>query len=280
MKMREMGLRRVCAFSVLLASLAGLLGWRADYFPEKSEKSGTFPRRKIAEVKPGNRTMSKHTGEFKFTAEHGAEFLKDKANCQVCHGQDLRGGSFQVGCTKCHPVLSAFDHFSGDVETSHGAAYLQIPGACSGCHGADYRGKNRATACFDCHEFPHKSGTWTRPSEHGKAYVESKSACNDCHLKKRKGKLGTHFISCDQCHPMIPHPGEAGEWADNAEHASAGGTYEGQCKRCHTDFQRLVEGYGGCGDCHSAEIENGFDILMKWKRPAAASVQTTRMGVK
>ncbi|MBI3018631.1 MAG: hypothetical protein HYY61_01890, partial [Deltaproteobacteria bacterium] len=87
--------------------------------------------------------------------------------------------------------------------------------------------------------------------------------CLKCHgekdsLKERHPK---EFVSCETCHPLIPH---SQDFMDGPGHVKLAITYEGKCTTCHTDLKRNMPSTGeyGCVYCHDPE-----EIpIMRWQK--------------
>ncbi len=209
-------------------------------------------------------------------AGHGRYFLDlpdhdETSECQLCHGEDLRGGISNKSCTSCHP---AFPHPAGwgnpTGEQSH-TSFVRENGFSfcrTACHGSDFRGGISRISCgaAGCHQtFPHDA-SWKNRGNHDRSFVEQLAhgktrPCLGCHGEDYRG--GPSQVSCDRCHRLSHIPGE---WGNFSSHGAAyrGDQEEGadRCSRCHGAPVGFNDTYSGlrpvkqiapvCSGCHPA----------------------------
>lgn len=200
-----------------------------------------------------------HSEKFKGTKDHGLSFYAYSDTCKSCHGKNLEGGNVKIACSSCHkyfPHASSFNTFF-----THGAAFFENRISCAVCHGADYKGGNSKISCHTCHPYPHEK-KWSFPALHGQAFTVTPSSCSVCHKPKSALHIQhpQHFVSCDECHVIIPH---SDSFKYEGKHGEAAKSYEGMCTQCHTNYKKLFPHIGpeGCFECHPKE-----EIpKMKWR---------------
>lgn len=204
-----------------------------------------------------------HAAGFAEPDSHGLYTLaNDIQNCEICHGDDLRGGTSLTSCFECH---ASYPH-SKDWETpqSHGIYTIQkSKDECRGCHGSDFLGGENASSCVSCHDpYPHGTG-WVEWDNHGNyVLTNSTSTCTGaCHGTDFKG--GDTNVSCFECHRPYPHNAD---WTNMSSPSNHGRFYvesyvippiisNDECaSNCHgTDFK----GGGApisCDSCHDDGI--------------------------
>lgn len=133
-----------------------------------------------------------------WTANHYAEFIKNPAQCQTCHGSTSdkakAGGTSGVSCFKCH--VNGPSHQPGfEAGLQHGRLAAQgVPGNTSGfayctkCHGSHYDNPIGigAPSCTKCHtKAPHPNKPWNGPtaatSNHTFTQNGNAAECAKCH---------------------------------------------------------------------------------------------------
>src|ERR1039458_7283864 len=77
-----------------------------------------------------------HAVEFKLK-NHGDGYSKDKAQCQSCHGADLKGGSSKISCNQCHTLFPHPEHWREGEQ--HGKTFKGLDSA------------SRIENCLICH---------------------------------------------------------------------------------------------------------------------------------
>ncbi|KAA3618893.1 MAG: hypothetical protein DWQ05_05860 [Calditrichaeota bacterium] len=208
--------------------------------------------------------------------------------CQACHGEQLKGGTSQVSCNKCHeeyphdPLwLTPGENFHGDF-VKEDESNLE---SCRKCHGSDLTGGSSEVSCFKCHEnYPHPED-WAATGEnsHGfylKGQEYNLQMCQSCHGDNFEG--GSSEVSCYKCHTNYPHT-EA--WLGGAENSHGpqlkeldyatdscenchggdllGGTSEISCTKCHNSYPHTQDWVG------TGEGNHGF-ILREQEYDLAA----------
>lgn len=200
-----------------------------------------------------------HSTEFRTTRYHGSAYKKSPETCKTCHGNDLSGGSSNVSCTQCH---SAYPHDAAIKTTpNHGMTNLDLVPSCMGCHTQSVA--HAATpACASCHQYPH-AAQWSLPKNHGTEFIKAKKdtsrpkdavTCSTCHGENSDFKKNNpdRFVSCATCHLQMPHPDDM---TDDQVHPKMVKADPASCVRCHTDYTRLLDDYGGCIGCHGRELK-------------------------
>ncbi len=202
----------------------------------------------------------------------------DFTSCRPCHGEDLKGGSTEISCSKCH---ADYPHAEGWIngDSGHGAQ-LRDKGydmsTCKNCHGDDLQGGTSAISCNKCHaDFPHKPG-WKDGAgdESHTTFLRAKnydnSSCKICHGDDLQG--GTTGISCNKCHADYPHEPD---WIGGGANAHSTilrdkGYDMSTCKNCHgEDLQGGTSGVS-CNKCHA-----DFPHAPGWKAGSGAESHTT-----
>lgn len=148
------------------------------------------------------------------------------ADCKLCHGDDLKGGSTGKSCYSCH---ANFPHNMNTSNTpwlaQHGVtSNAETPKAAScataNCHGKELQGlpvgendvnKKRVKGCADCHlKMPHSpQGQW----DHGKSVLTTALPqtfdvvkCAPCHGDTWTGKGNAPSCYTAKCHSNYPAP--------------------------------------------------------------------------
>ena len=112
----------------------------------------------------GLRPIRAHTVDFGGVA-HAVPMLKGERYCQLCHGENLVGGSEgQPSCFQCHgkrwreldPTVSLApaDHTIVNGIYRHEPNLFQPNLTCVNCHGANLEGNgfDDTPSCYLCHE--------------------------------------------------------------------------------------------------------------------------------
>jgi hypothetical protein len=203
-----------------------------------------------------------HADGFTDPDSHGLYTLaNDIQSCEICHGDDLQGGTSMTSCFTCH---ASYPH-AKDWEIPEGHGLYSISNGkdpCQGCHGTDYLGGRSSIACRDCHDpYPH-AAEWVEWDNHGNyVLTNSTSTCAGvCHGTDFKG--GDTNVPCFDCHKPYPHNAE---WTNMSNTSNHGRYYvenyvlqdvsnEECASNCHgTDFR----GGGApvsCDSCHDDGI--------------------------
>jgi len=196
---------------------------------------------------------------------HAGPAEADITACQICHGQDLLGGSTGVACADCHlgsgPSIHP-DDWAGDAFTHH-RAYVMQNGTdrCSNmyCHGTDLGGVvGSGPSCSTCHTWPfagaHPSD-WV-PSGHGPQAQANINGCKVCHGDDFSG--GIAGVACTDCHLGSETSFHPVAWGANAltehrQYALDNGTGGCATQYCHgVDLDGRPPAAGpSCSSCHS-----------------------------
>ncbi|NTU50303.1 MAG: hypothetical protein HGA87_05390 [Desulfobulbaceae bacterium] len=190
--------------------------------------------------------------------------------CTSCHGQTLRGGTFNgsptKSCYQCHKTAV------WDWRSSHTARLTGVDGSgyhqpgyntpltkCVSCHGSDLKGGASGRSCYQCH----KTAVWDWRSSHTvnisnhwhkPGFFDPATNCTQCHGTDLKG--GTSKISCytSSCHATAV-------WNWRSTHTVNIGGYGHQagffspstnCVKCHgSDLRGGLSGRS-CYQCHTA----------------------------
>ena len=150
-----------------------------------------------------NRTSSvvniyPHSEEFKKTLMHGRVYSADKSTCLQCHGNDLKGGTAHVSCTKCH---SSYPHPSKwALPEVHGKGFLTLADEkkpeCLKCHTANEKRMDVVT-CTACHKaYPH-TGEF-KSGDHVAIAGQYQGHCTSCHTDFKRNM--PTMESCNTCH--------------------------------------------------------------------------------
>lgn len=139
---------------------------------------------------------------------HWAEYVKQPAQCQTCHGSTAdpasTGGISKVSCFTCH--AQGVNHPEGWAAPSqHGRAGAQLAPStdpkvmagfahCTKCHGEDYNGGVSNVSCKTCHtKAPHPDKPWLGGTaalpNHDKTDVGNAAACAQCHANGANSDL-------------------------------------------------------------------------------------------
>lgn len=178
----------------------------------------------------GNQGLSiyPHSTEFKYTTQHGAKFLENKANCTQCHGEDFAGGTSQVSCQKCHNYPHEKNWANPN---AHGEVFNQI--SKRQVEQKDPTKKD-FSECMMCHD--------NNPDAAGK-------------FKERHPKK---FVSCSSCHADLPHgkkflPTEISDTGpiSHSKYTSRHKNQIGSCYSCHlNDHREAPKPVDSCLNCH------------------------------
>ena len=102
-----------------------------------------------------------HPEGWASSARHGWAAKFQEQDCTACHGEDLTGGSSEVGCDYCHPVgwRSDCTFCHGGVDNSSGAPPHDIDGQDSDLSFAEHTShveptNHPAWTCEECHHTP------------------------------------------------------------------------------------------------------------------------------
>ncbi len=224
------------------------------------------------------------------------------AECKLCHGDDLKGGTTGKTCFKsgCHltfphnsdPTLTPWVSKHGAVasaETQSGAAKLSC--ATANCHGIDQKGlpagekdvsKKLTPGCTDCHmQVPHQPlGQW----DHGKSVVTpggllDVTQCAKCHGSNWTG--GNLGPTCYQCHANFPLPHRQTDGSTNVYWGQK--AQDGKTMPDHSSYaldpqggDTKTVGATGCKTCHGNDLLGGVAGVSCYKchatfpHPAAA----------
>lgn len=218
------------------------------------------------------------SGHKDFVKLHGGVGLAD---CSICHGTDLKGGSSGVSCvsSSCHHIVEDEDKEWSDADVHSAMAYEGLE-KCTACHGTDLKGLLDVKGCDDCHhtkwEETH-SKKWAEVTEHGSIAQASKDSCKLCHGADLTG--GDAGVTCNNsaCHgDVYPH---SAAWSDGKEHGIVAKSDLSKCTTCHgdvtsqdcaechhqnksgwvsTEHRREAKGdLGSCKTCHGADLKGG-----------------------
>lgn len=237
------------------------------------------------------------SGNAKFHGAYVQGQSYDMVECQVCHGEDFKGGQGKESCFKCH---ASYPHdqnwLTASSDRSHGnylAAQNWSMTACQQCHGADLAGGSGKEPCTKCHnQYPHADG-WIQAgasSFHG-AWLKNNNwqlnQCANCHGPDYTA--GDSKKSCGRCHDSYPHSQDwtaAGALAFHGQYIRGNNWSMDECKTCHgADYRGGVtdqscrtchtgsEGPETCNLCHGSAVNNAPPKALN----GASSV--TEMGV-
>lgn len=208
---------------------------------------------------------------------HG-HLIKERGNtadCEKCHGMDLKKVKDGKTCFTCHP---AYPHQKVTFETwknyeGHGAYVLSgSKKECRLCHGDDLKGGGRGNpSCYECHpSYPHNEGWLQSPGgvqghgEYVKLMTSSSCATSHCH---GEGLVWTKGVvqgpSCVGCHPSYPHPEG---WKNGGLHGPIALANISLCRSCHGDgLDQAPTGYQSCKDCHPSYLEHSSAGKTGWE---------------
>lgn len=188
---------------------------------------------------------------------HGSYAMAhDKAECQICHGENYAGGIANKPCATCH---ASYPHTDPGWPSDEGHPdYVkdelgQDYSSCQLCHGADLNGGNSQVSCNACHaSHEHDDENWTalgKESVHAKVFVAeiqsgNGKACMVCHGENYDQTIGDANCSDTQCHPdgVTHRPG----WTEGPGHGAA---YSKDY-----DSQQYYFGTSKCSHCHDGPV--------------------------
>lgn len=184
---------------------------------------------------------------------HGSTVAGNSAAaCRACHGEDLRGGWSEVGCSgACHAGPGG--HPAGwrteDDAAFHGS-FVAANGfeRCGLCHGTDFAGGWSAVSCSQCHDGPSgHPAAWmddAAPGFHGEAVATNS------------------FDRCKVCHGADVRGGWSGIGCYGACHNGPGGHPVGwideDSPNFHWDYIRQVGSNNECRRCHGSALGGGW----------------------
>ncbi|MCM2278434.1 MAG: cytochrome c3 family protein [Oligoflexia bacterium] len=185
-----------------------------------------------------------HSDEFKRTAQHGQEFLRDSEGCLSCHSEKPTNTVAKSRtCKSCHESYPHTERFK--LTALHGKQYSADPNACTSCHGKTLDGgDSKLPSCAQCHStaYPH-SEEFKNSAMHGQLYQADRETCLTCHGSRKSGRR-----DCNSCHEAYPHT--AGFKNHGKEYKKA----PQRCTTCHIDSPvtpgATLPAYA-CTQCHS-----------------------------
>ena len=185
--------------------------------------------------------LTNHNIDLKGTM-HGKKLYMGAKNCTACHGTNLNGNGYIVGCYNCHDALWQTDNHTesrsaGAYENvMHKVGSVQAETNCVSCHGADLKGSLSRPSCYECH-----TDLWTALASHtenkggylhGVGFSSPDDNCAECHNVESKVANG-NAPGCYSCHGALWAMVDHNDSEDGYMHASDKDDPYNDCVACH-----------------------------------------------
>ncbi len=197
------------------------------------------------------------------------------AYCQVCHGNDYRGGSVQVACSSCHGVNAphpakpwigaARTHISTDPGNAAVCGLCHTNGANSSLKPSQPPPSGSPAGCFNstlCHgpRPAHPQG-WSGPDIHGSSAKKRPDAmngfpyCQACHgINFSGGNVQVSCLNISACH-MVTAPHSPRPWRGSTRtHTTTDPGNAVACGVCHQASSTIP---GATFDCFNNSLCHG-----------------------
>ncbi len=199
---------------------------------------------------------------------HGKKVYKGAKNCTACHGTNLNGNGYIVGCYNCHDAL--WEKTGHDTARSAGAytnvmhksGAVQAATNCIECHASslgatDLTGSLSRPSCYECH-----TDNWTALSIHtetkggylhGVGSSTPTTNCATCHNTDSAVSNG-NAPGCYSCHGAVWNKVNHTDFKDGVGHGIDKDNPTVDCVACHgANLTGGTIATSSCYKCHGAE---------------------------
>lgn len=199
---------------------------------------------------------------------HGKKVYKGAKNCTACHGTNLNGNGYIVGCYNCHDALwektghNTARSAGAYTNVMHKSGAVQAATNCIECHASslgatDLTGSLSRPSCYECH-----TDNWTALSIHtetkggylhGVGSSTPTTNCATCHNTDSAVSNG-NAPGCYSCHGAVWLKVNHTDFKDGVGHGIDKDNPTVDCVACHgANLTGGTVATSSCYKCHGAE---------------------------